>query len=715
MQPSQSENPHPDPSIRLDQSVGTRSLGAIKKVLSAIKGWHAIPAIIIGVYVFLGIFGPTLAPFEPNRGTISDRLCPPLAIDALTIAQNPTSRSTDCSAANILGTDQNGKDIFSRLLHGARSSLWVVGPSVLIGTFTGAVIGAVINNWRAKARLVAYLFASVTIVPVGIVLLAEPHTPYVFGAFNSAGDGVDWSAIAAFSCASGVITLAMVAVAFRFDPACRSTWVANVDSPFPIHSFRRNLFDQIVVLSPWIGVAGLASAALVFLRSGSTSLRTAAIRWSYEPDYLFEHIGMLSPVVPMILIPVAFLSFATLWIVRHVLGKFKSPSIHIPSSDRRVDDVPDDSLFGDPVQTEANPEHVEPRATEIEETEAPIDAAPTTEKRRTFLTVVAIVAAIVVVRFGVADVGPIVRELVQDPADAYNSAWSQSVQGRLEAIDCANELSSKLMTLRSLPPEQLEIEASQRCVELYFQQRNAPSHRWTIDYALQFVPQTLTLSLIGAIVSAALWNAFSASTRAVRVLVETCVFLVTLIGLTMTFGYAAWSLAVLQWFNPVNLVLYDTGIAISRTLNVVRDASVAIGISYLTIALVKPAIRFGKPVPRFEVLSNWTAFFIPCVLLTAGLLILFHYRFPVNLLFIDDSLGVITDPTPEQTYFSTGLPIRNWLWTYWFAAIGYAAIVFTFLYAAAARFSRYSSSGPRSDKIETPVSPDNPSQDGDPT
>ena len=176
----------------------------------------------------------------------------------------------------------------------------MVGPSVLIGAMIGTLIGAVINGWSPKPRLIAYLIASVTIVPFGIFLLSEPQALYVFGMFRSARDSVDPSALTAFSSATAVITLALVAVAYRYDDKCRSTWSAHVDTEFPIHSFCRKLHTQIVSLAPWTVLAAIASAALVFLRSGSSSVQTAAITWSFEQAYLFEHIGMFGPFVPMV-------------------------------------------------------------------------------------------------------------------------------------------------------------------------------------------------------------------------------------------------------------------------------------------------------------------------------------------------------------------------------------------------------------------------------
>lgn len=682
MQPTDAQVSDREPPNESAKPGSANRRGLVKSALSALNGWQAVPVAVVALYVFLGVFGPTIAPFEPNRGTIADRLCPPLGIEALTMAEHPASRSTDCSSANILGTDQNGRDIFSRLLHAFRTSLSVVAPSVFVGVILGAVAGAVINGWRRRGRLIAYLIASVSLVPFGIFLLSEPLTLYVFGVIHSgAGGGNDeaWSAFVALSSASAGITLAIVAIAYRFDDTCRASWFSTADSENSNHGFCRQLRIQLVSLAPWTGLAALSSAALVFFRSGTTSVQNAGITWNFEPDYLFEHVGMLSPLVPMVLIPIAFLSLAMWSVFHHILGRFKSTSTPAPS------------------------------------TETSIDNAPSARRRRWLLAIIGIVLAIAITRFAVAEAVPIVRELAQDWTGDYQSGLSQSVQGRIEASDCANELSSRLSTLRWASQEQLEIDAGQRCLDLYFQHRNAPTHRLTFDFALRFATQVVTLAFVGCIVSAALWTVTSASSNMVTRIVGICVALVALIGLTMTFGYHGWLLAVSRWFDPVNLALSDQGLAISRAVTIVRDFAVALGICYLAIAIAKPSFRFGNAIPKVETLAKWASFCVPCVLLTAGLLAAFHYRFPANLLFIDDTLAVIAEPTADQIYISRDSPFRDWLWTYWFAVIGYAAIVFGFFYAGISGFRRFVSDEPNPDGGEAPISLDSPSRDGGPT
>lgn len=83
-------------------------------------------AIIIFVFVFSAVSAPLLAPYEYDQLNLSTMLKPP-------------------SAEHIFGTDEFGRDIFSRIVYGARISLQVafvaVGLSLIIGTVLGAIAG----------------------------------------------------------------------------------------------------------------------------------------------------------------------------------------------------------------------------------------------------------------------------------------------------------------------------------------------------------------------------------------------------------------------------------------------------------------------------------------------------------------------------------------------------------------------------------------------
>ena len=88
--------------------------------------------------------------------------------------------------------------------------MWEVGSSVVVGTVLGSVVGVVINGWRCKRRLIAYLIASLVFVPFGVFLLEEPHTLYIFSVINSGGGSdhdAEWAVFLAFTSAATVIAL----------------------------------------------------------------------------------------------------------------------------------------------------------------------------------------------------------------------------------------------------------------------------------------------------------------------------------------------------------------------------------------------------------------------------------------------------------------------------------------------------------------------------
>lgn len=79
-------------------------------------------AMLAGLLVVIAVFGPMLAPHDPTTINIPNRLSPP-------------------GGDWLLGTDALGRDILSRLLHGARWSLGLAFLISIIGLFIGSMIG----------------------------------------------------------------------------------------------------------------------------------------------------------------------------------------------------------------------------------------------------------------------------------------------------------------------------------------------------------------------------------------------------------------------------------------------------------------------------------------------------------------------------------------------------------------------------------------------
>ncbi len=88
---------------------------------------HRLAVIALGIFVLIAlsaIFAGTFAPYNPNK------------ID-------PTAFDEGPSAAHLLGTDQVGRDVLSRLIYGGQVSLSVGVVAVAIFMLIGVTLGAV--------------------------------------------------------------------------------------------------------------------------------------------------------------------------------------------------------------------------------------------------------------------------------------------------------------------------------------------------------------------------------------------------------------------------------------------------------------------------------------------------------------------------------------------------------------------------------------------
>ena len=93
-----------------------------------LRGKIYVGGSIVLVLVLLGIVGPLIAPFNPNEQQLRESLRMPQWL----------------SGSHFLGTDNLGRDIFSRLLFGARVSLIiaftvVISVTAMLRTFDGVL------------------------------------------------------------------------------------------------------------------------------------------------------------------------------------------------------------------------------------------------------------------------------------------------------------------------------------------------------------------------------------------------------------------------------------------------------------------------------------------------------------------------------------------------------------------------------------------------
>ena len=92
--------------------------------------WPILALLILIAVVAAALFGPWLAPMDPNRQNIILRLAEPMA-------EGPRG------ATFWMGSDALGRDVLSRLLYGARVSLLVGIAAIVVGGAIGTLAGLV--------------------------------------------------------------------------------------------------------------------------------------------------------------------------------------------------------------------------------------------------------------------------------------------------------------------------------------------------------------------------------------------------------------------------------------------------------------------------------------------------------------------------------------------------------------------------------------------
>ena len=100
----------------------------ISRAFARFRKWPYIPAFILVVLVFAAIAAPLISPYDPVKGDLRGRSKPPIGFGGTT--------------EHIFGTDNQGRDIFSRIIHGARVSMSFAAITMLLSVALGAVIGA---------------------------------------------------------------------------------------------------------------------------------------------------------------------------------------------------------------------------------------------------------------------------------------------------------------------------------------------------------------------------------------------------------------------------------------------------------------------------------------------------------------------------------------------------------------------------------------------
>jgi len=203
-------------------------------------------AAIVALLVLVGVAGPEIAPYDP-------------------LAQDLTKSLRGPSRAHWFGTDSFGRDILSRVLHGARISLLVGVASQAIAFTLGVLLGVVSGFYGGKIETVVMRLADVTLAfPTLLLLIAitaafQPGLTVVFVAIGIVG----WAGMARL-----VRSQALVVRELDFVHAARALGMGDLRLVM-LHVLPNCLAPAVIAVTLGMASAILLEAALSFIGLGA--------------------------------------------------------------------------------------------------------------------------------------------------------------------------------------------------------------------------------------------------------------------------------------------------------------------------------------------------------------------------------------------------------------------------------------------------------------
>jgi len=203
-------------------------------------------AAIVALLVLVGVAGPEIAPYDP-------------------LAQDLTKSLRGPSRAHWFGTDSFGRDILSRVLHGARISLLVGVASQAIAFTLGVLLGVVSGFYGGKIETLVMRLADVTLAfPTLLLLIAitaafQPGLTVVFVAIGIVG----WAGMARL-----VRSQALVVRELDFVHAARALGMGDVRLVL-LHVLPNCLAPAVIAVTLGMASAILLEAALSFIGLGA--------------------------------------------------------------------------------------------------------------------------------------------------------------------------------------------------------------------------------------------------------------------------------------------------------------------------------------------------------------------------------------------------------------------------------------------------------------
>ncbi|PWL18906.1 ABC transporter permease [Falsochrobactrum shanghaiense] len=258
------------------------SLNAFRAFLGRLNlsTWFGI--VLVAALILCAIFAPLLATHDPNAQNILLYLSPP-------------------SAENILGTDQFGRDIYSRLLFGARYSLTIGFLAIVVALIIGSVIGMVAGYAGGRIDIILMQIMDVVLafpsLILGLALVA------LMGAtLTNIVIAIAFTAIPAFAriARAGVITQRNR----EYVQACHAMGFSNSRTLFR-HILPAILPEIMVMASLWMATAVRTEASLAFIGLGlapPTPTWGGMVREGFDNILSSFHLALFPSIAILILV-----------------------------------------------------------------------------------------------------------------------------------------------------------------------------------------------------------------------------------------------------------------------------------------------------------------------------------------------------------------------------------------------------------------------------
>ena len=142
------------------------------RIFYVLRRWPLIPLLIIVTLVTCAVFAESISPRLPNRQDLHDRTAAPFWYAQCVGDEKPYFDYCSRGGKYILGADALGRDVLSRIIHGARIALTLAVISITIGTLVGTTLGLVAGYFgRVVDEVIMRITDMITAVPYLLLAL----------------------------------------------------------------------------------------------------------------------------------------------------------------------------------------------------------------------------------------------------------------------------------------------------------------------------------------------------------------------------------------------------------------------------------------------------------------------------------------------------------------------------------------------------------------